>query len=595
MFTRLTIKLCRFSHSTIILIRQWGLMLVSWLMFANIAVAQSLTADVDRQSLTIEETLQYTLRYNGQGSVPNPNFSQMEVDFEVLNQSRNNQFRSFNGQVEAWTEWNLVLAPKREGTLNIPAMTLNNQTTNPITVEVNAAAPAAQGGAGKNLFIEAQLNVEKAYVQQQVLLTIRFHTAFEVANIQPETPELTNAKLEEISEKQYQRRINQKDYRVVEVIYAIYPQTSGELIIPSLRWDIAVGRRSSLFDFGQSGMNTRRRLRTEPLSATILPKPASFPQGATWLPASELSLSEAWPKSSGRFTQGDPISRTLILEAKGLTASQLPNLSPEYPTAINAYPEPLKKNETKTRQGIVTRIEQNQALVSTEAGQFTLPKVEIPWWNTKTDQLEVAEIPAKALLINAPEGRDGPATTPVLDRTAAVETDDNSNTPSLSTDNSEELLAKVPWWLYATNGLTLLLSVIFCLLWFLQKRKGHPTQKKTSGSLFSKRPETQAVIEACQAQDAQKTYERLRAWTIKVVGAENERAKNVVSQLSEILPENTQSALTKLDRHLFGAGLKLNVTPPTQEDFEIIANAVKQFKSQKKRDNQGSLAPLNPI
>jgi hypothetical protein len=47
--------------------------------------------------------------------------------------------------------------------------------------------------------------------------------------------------------------------------------------------------------------------------------------------------------------------------------------------------------------GMVGIRQEKIALIPSAPGQFTIPAIEIPWWNTQTDQMEVAQLPARTI------------------------------------------------------------------------------------------------------------------------------------------------------------------------------------------------------
>jgi hypothetical protein len=54
--------------------------------------------------------------------------------------------------------------------------------------------------------------------------------------------------------------------------------------------------------------------------------------------------------------------------------------------------QPMAKND-----GMVAFREEKIALIPGQAGSYTLPPIEIPWWNTQTQKMEVARIAARTL------------------------------------------------------------------------------------------------------------------------------------------------------------------------------------------------------
>ena len=75
----------------------------------------SLTATADRTVIDSNETLQLLVRLDSQALMGEPDFTVIESNFEILSTSRQQQYSRVNGQTQSFTDWNLLLAPKRTG------------------------------------------------------------------------------------------------------------------------------------------------------------------------------------------------------------------------------------------------------------------------------------------------------------------------------------------------------------------------------------------------------------------------------------------------------------------------------------------------
>ena len=74
-----------------------------------------------------------------------------------------------------------------------------------------------------------------------------------------------------------------------------------------------------------------------------LPQPAGS-AGHDWLPAQNVTLQVSWQPDHGATHAGDPVTLHLHLNATGLLAAQLPDLSQlmSLPAGIKAYPDQPK-------------------------------------------------------------------------------------------------------------------------------------------------------------------------------------------------------------------------------------------------------------
>ena len=125
------------------------------------------TARIDRNSMVMDETLSLTLSKDGSSFFSGPDLEPLEKDFKVLGQSKNSSTRIINGSSTSSVEWNIVLAPRREGTLEIPPITVGSEKTNALKVEVKKAAQPKTRADNVPIFIETDIDSDTVLVQSQ--------------------------------------------------------------------------------------------------------------------------------------------------------------------------------------------------------------------------------------------------------------------------------------------------------------------------------------------------------------------------------------------------------------------------------------------
>ena len=79
---------------------------------------------------------------------------------------------------------------------------------------------------------------------------------------------------------------------------------------------------------------------------------------------------------------GEPVTRTLTLEAKGLEASQLPEIHPPESGTLRVYSEQPELSNRSDGDWIFGRSEQRITYVVTQPGKLELPEVRIDWWDS---------------------------------------------------------------------------------------------------------------------------------------------------------------------------------------------------------------------
>ena len=389
-------------------------------------VSARVQAYVDRNQITDIETLKLVVMSKKSGG--QPDLSPLKRDFDVLSTSRNSRVNFSNGKLDSTYEWIITLAPKRSGKLVIPAIKINNEVTQPIVITVRQ--DDADSPAKKDVFLVASIKPENPYVQSQLLYTLKLYHAVELQGGGLSSPDIENAIVERLGDDVNYIDVKEgRRYRVTERRYAIFPQESGKMEIPATIFDgqvLDAGRGRSSFDpFSSNLFQAVRpiRARSKRFVLNVLPKPQSV-KDAWWLPAENISLSEKWSSSPSEFRVGEPITRTLVLIAEGLTAAQIPDIAPASSADFKFYPDqPVL--ETSVRDDMIIGLkEQKIALVPTHAGKTVIPELIVNWWDTAGNQARTAKIPARTIevlpALSVPRVTELPGTSSVDSRSSSL-------------------------------------------------------------------------------------------------------------------------------------------------------------------------------
>src|SRR5690606_1820865 len=276
-------------------------------------------------------------------------------------------------------------------------------SSDPLQIQVRPAA--AGDGEAEDLFVEVETSKDEVFVQEQLLLTVRIHTGIQLRDASmTEELKVDNAVVESVSETAYNKRIDGRMYRVMELVYAIYPQQSEAIHIPSLSWNLVMAtERGSGLRYRFQAPGELRRLRSEPLTIPVHPRPANY-QGGHWLPAKSVRLEQHWSSDPSRFVVGEPLTRTITLVADGLTSSQLPPLPSQEVEGVKVYADQAQFDDIKNSDGITGSRIESVAIVPSRPGTITLPEMRVSWWNTEEGRQEVATLPPQTLEIAAASG-----------------------------------------------------------------------------------------------------------------------------------------------------------------------------------------------
>jgi len=517
----------------------------------------TLQAFVDRNPVVEDESFTFTLESDADvdGS---PDLSPLYQDFNVEGQGKSSSLSIINGSVNRKTRWQITLMAKRSGQLRIPAIHIGSEQTQPVTVTVTPASRAQASPGSGDLFLEVNVNPRSAYVQQQLVYTVRLYHAVDLANgssmSEPTLPG-GDAVVEKLGkDKDFQTVRNGMHYDVIERNYAIYPQKSGSLDIPPLVFDGEILQGGNgFFPLDPFNQRTRhKRLRSQAEHITVNAIPAAF-HGAQWLPARSLQLDENWSPDTPQFTVGQAVTRTIAVMADGLTASQLPSLAAGAIDGVKQYPDQPTLKDTQSSSGVTGLRTEKIAYIPTRAGTLSLPAIKMAWWNTDTEQMEVASLPAHTFtVLPAPAGGNAasspaPATSrPQAARQAAAA---GAATPSSLQTAPQPRFGAGPWpWFALLLGLGWSATVI---VWWWRSRHdsdsgvGEPQAHRDMESLSRLEKSLRA---SCLADDAIGTKGALLAW------AARRWPQNPPLSLTAIArrcPQDLSTALIGLDRSLY--------------------------------------------
>lgn len=356
----------------------------------------ALTAIADRQVLDSNETLQLTVRFNGQALTSEPDFSVLERDFRILSNNRQQQYSMINGRTESFTDWKLTLTPKRIGRLLIPSIRFKQDISDAIEISVRKASPS--NATGQPVYTETLVDKSSVYVQEQLLLTHRLFTSIQLTDLSMDQPEVTGAVVQQVDQNQFRKRIGNRDYIVVEKKYALFPQASGKLEIPTTTISAyQVGSNQNSF-FRSRGNQLIRN--TEAKTIDVLARPGTI-AADQWMPSSQLQLTEQWSNDLDQLVAGEPVTRTITIRARGLTGAQIQPLVIQPSDSIKVYPDRAQLDEQTDAGGVTGIRQESLALVPNRAGEIVLPAISVQWWDTVNRRLQTATLDAVRLQVAA--------------------------------------------------------------------------------------------------------------------------------------------------------------------------------------------------
>lgn len=347
--------------------------------------------------------------------------------FDVLSGPSTSTFSSYqmvNGRSShsETTSYTYILSAKKGGRITIgPAsIRVGGRTLHSRPLTLNARVGQSGGASGsssharggaqpepddlqqagssvtqRDLFIDVTPSRTRVKEQEAVLLTYRIHARVGVglANTQlTQKPDFKGLISQEIPlpGNQIQTNIEHRGgttYRTGTILqYVIFPQQSGRLDIPSIKFDCTVIQQDHSMDFADAFFNGGGNIgvqvsRTVPVTSIQVeplpqPKPAGF-SGAV-----------------GRFTiEGkviNPQVRTNDVATYRITLNGLGNLKlitpPKvtFPNDFDSYDAKTNENTRVTANGLTGQLTFDYTFVPRNVGRYTIPAIEFVYFDTES-------------------------------------------------------------------------------------------------------------------------------------------------------------------------------------------------------------------
>jgi hypothetical protein len=383
-----------------------------FLLLFQVCLAQNISFDasVDRTEVSVGEQVTLTVSVSGDvKSIPQPDLPPLD-EFSVHSAGRSQNFTYVNGRLSASITFNYVLVPRKTGKLTIGPARIEldgkNYQTAPIQISVASGekAPSPQAPSkeekrttkpqlsGKDIFMETVVDKRKAYVNEQIILTLRFYQGVRLFDNPHYTPpSLTGFWAEDLPpKKQYHKVINGKQYLVQEIKTALFPTSTEKLTIGPAELKCVVEDANRLlrdpfamFDRNLSNLLRQGKskiLKSKPIQIEVLPtpeidKPANF-TGTVGAYKMKISVDQT------EVEVGQPITlKTRISGAGNIKSVGKPVIAelPDFRTYSSGSSENVSKKNYRV-QGSKTY---EEVLIPKNAGKYTIPPVEFTFFDPR--------------------------------------------------------------------------------------------------------------------------------------------------------------------------------------------------------------------
>jgi hypothetical protein len=272
----------------------------------------------------------------------------------------------------------------------------------------------------------------------------------------------------------------------------------------------------------------------------------------------------------------------------------LPAIEYEPVQGLRFYPDQPSRQDMADASGVIGQRAEGTAIVPAEAGEFTLPEMKIPWWNTETDRMELAVVPSRNINVvgNLPAGIQ-PA--PVLPQSTAG---DNGQITYVTEPNPLNSL-----WI-GTTALFALAWLLSTFLWLrsrqaiddlkLMGNANIPAPRNRNTDDLDKLPKPENSLRYLQQACENSDLPNIRRWALSSGQAfyQNRNIKTLDQLQSHCQSEIVTRQLYTLERALYGNTSDQSALDARALLKEIIAVNKKGIDKSVKQAESTALPPL---
>lgn len=349
-------------------------------------LSAAITAEVDKTSVYAGDKVTLTLQADRKLD-SRPELRPLNEHFHIIGSKQVTVSQYTTGTVKAKTRWIINLRPLNEGEVFIPELSIAGEKTPSIALKVLPAAfnPLPVESSAQPFYMQASLDQDKVHVNSEAIMRIKVFHLNDLpldATLSPARASNTLIKALDAGKK-YDSRVKGRLYNVTEYTYALYPKSEGTVEVEPFFFSGTLPNRELL------------ELTSPLLLLSVMPAPSHL-NSTKWLPARDIYIEDNLPAVTSA-TEGKALTRIISMQAEGLPASALPVMSQlQYPGVKIELLNVVLEEQT-SEKGLVSSRTEEVRITPLQSETLSLPAIEIPWWNTATQQLVTAAIETRTL------------------------------------------------------------------------------------------------------------------------------------------------------------------------------------------------------
>jgi hypothetical protein len=449
-----------------------------FLLLISVNLQAALKATISATKIKINQTIQLKLTSDNAAG-KQPNLTKLKRNFDIVGSSKVSRPYVSNNQKRQKTLWYFILKPKRSGTLSIPKLSVNGQSSKSINISVRAFKPTKvkpkvakkiDATVTYDIVVSAKATKTKLYPNEMLVYELTVNSDKSKAlDFTVTPPFVAGAVILPLAEASYQEKSQRSKQRIIrKQSFAIFAEQVALYTIDPA---------SITFNSAIEGKEIE--LKANSLRFEIMSKANQTSLGY-WIPSSSVKLSQQWQGiESQSFQVGDTIKRTISIQALGVNADILPLLSNLTHQKMQIQLEDVSvENKVIDGQMVATRSEV-VSMTFKSAGQINLAPIDIHWWNTELDQARISSLNPKSfsvLDVKTPSN-EAPQSTAEEEETTSKIPNKTLKAKSSIENNDQPTSGKHAPALFSAQQMNVIIIILFALLvattlgWLISSRK----------------------------------------------------------------------------------------------------------------------------
>ncbi len=380
----------------------------------------SVSLKLNRHEASLVDSVRLIVSVSGTKSSESPNINGLDK-FTVSQGGTSSRMQIINGSYSSSVDYTYFLQPKTTGEFQIgPAVVEVDGRVHSSSIETLTIKKSSGKGAGDGnpIFLSATLSSNKAYVEEQLLFTLKLYHMTDVANISLSMPEVKDLTIKQLGKHlEYHSKYNNKRCNVVELRFLLIPSKAGKYNIYPAKMSMSVprpmrGRPDMFEDFFTSSRGRTITVASKSLSLDVSTVPAKGKPADFAGLVGDFSITSSLEPATVKA--GESATLTVLVRGQG-NVNRIPDIKLPEINDAKIYDDVPQMQTGQNENGIEGIKTMKWAIVPEKEGQYKVPPVSLSFFDTKKRAYNRKDTPVRILSV-LPGSGDSKVTSSPFDK-----------------------------------------------------------------------------------------------------------------------------------------------------------------------------------